>query len=49
MVTLAGNPITVEGTFPKAGGKAPPFSLVNRDLKDVTLTDFAGKKKGVGG
>ncbi len=45
MVTLAGNPITVEGTFPKAGDKAPEFSLVNKDLKDSTLADFAGKKK----
>jgi thiol peroxidase len=44
MVTLAGNPIKVEGTFPKVGDKAPDFSLVDRDLKDVTLTNFAGKK-----
>jgi len=45
MVTLGGNPIKVEGTFPKVGDKAPEFSLVNKDLKDVTLADFAGKKK----
>ena len=45
MVTLAGNPITIEGTFPKPGEKAPDFSLVNKDLKDVTQKDFAGKKK----
>lgn len=45
MVTLAGNPITIEGTFPKPGEKAPDFSLVNKDLKDVTLKNFAGKKK----
>ena len=45
MVTLAGNPIKVEGSFPKVGDQAPDFSLVNRDLKDVTLADFAGKKK----
>jgi thiol peroxidase len=45
MVTLAGNPIKVEGAFPKVGDQAPDFSLVNRDLKDVTLADFAGKKK----
>lgn len=44
-VTLAGNPIKIEGTFPHAGSKAPAFSLVNKDLKDVTLADFAGKKK----
>lgn len=45
MVTLAGNPITVNGTFPKTGAKAPDFSLVNKDLQDVSLKDFAGKKK----
>ncbi len=45
MVTHLGNPIRIEGQFPKVGQKAPAFSLVNRDLKDVTLADFAGKKK----
>jgi thioredoxin-dependent peroxiredoxin len=45
MVTLAGNPIKVEGTFPRVGDRAPDFSLVDKDLKDVTLADFAGKKK----
>jgi thioredoxin-dependent peroxiredoxin len=45
MVTLASNPIKVEGSFPKIGDQAPNFSLVNRELKDVTLDEFAGKKK----
>lgn len=45
MVTMGGTPIKIEGTFPQVGTKAPAFSLVNRDLKDVTLADFAGKKK----
>lgn len=45
MVTHLGNPIRIEGDFPGVGQKAPAFSLVNRDLKDVTLADFAGKKK----
>lgn len=45
MVTHLGNPIRIEGDFPSVGQKAPAFSLVNRDLKDVTLADFAGKKK----
>ncbi|HYA19969.1 MAG TPA: thiol peroxidase [Burkholderiales bacterium] len=44
-VTLAGNPITVAGTFPKVGQKASDFTLVNKDLKDVSLKDFAGKRK----
>ncbi|WP_295628937.1 thiol peroxidase [uncultured Nitrosomonas sp.] len=45
MVTLKGNPIKIEGTFPKVGQKAPSFSLVNRDLQDITLDNYAGKKK----
>jgi thioredoxin-dependent peroxiredoxin len=45
MVTMGGTPIKIEGTFPKVGEQAPAFSLVNGDLKDVTLADYAGKKK----
>jgi thioredoxin-dependent peroxiredoxin len=44
-VNLAGNPIRLTGEFPKAGAKAPAFSLVNADLQDVTLATYAGKKK----
>ena len=44
-VTLRGNPVEVAGELPVEGKKAPPFSLVNGDLKDVTLADFAGKRK----
>ena len=44
-VTLKGTPITLFGTFPSVGDTAPPFSLVAKDLKDVTLNDFAGKRK----
>ena len=44
-VTLRGNPIPVNGTLPAKGQAAPAFSLVGQDLKDVTLKDFAGKKK----
>jgi thioredoxin-dependent peroxiredoxin len=44
-VTLGGNPIEVGGTFPSAGQQAPEFSLVGKDLKPVTLADFAGKRK----
>jgi len=45
MVTLKGKPIKIEGAFPKVGQQAPAFSLVNRDLADVTLVNYAGKKK----
>jgi thiol peroxidase len=44
-VTLGGNPIEVAGTFPKVGDTAPKFRLVNKDLADVSLVDFAGKRK----
>lgn len=45
MVTLAGNPVKIDGHFPKVGDKAPAFLLVNKDLKDIGLQDFAGKRK----
>ncbi len=44
-VTLAGEPITLFGTFPQVGETAPAFTLVGKDLKDVSLKDFAGKRK----
>ena len=44
-VTLAGNPIAVTGRFPAKGDHAPAFSLVAKDLSDVTLAAFAGKRK----
>lgn len=44
-VTLGGNPITVAGNFPKKGDTAPEFTLTNKDLKDSSLKDFAGKRK----
>jgi thiol peroxidase len=44
-VTLRGNPVQTSGELPRTGSKAPDFKLVNPDLKDVTLADFAGKKK----
>lgn len=40
-----GNPISTNGDLPRVGAKAPDFRLVDADLKDVTLADFAGKKK----
>lgn len=44
-VTLGGAPITLFGEFPKVGQVAPAFTLVDKDLKDVTLKEFAGKRK----
>jgi thiol peroxidase len=44
-VTLKGGPVSVAGSLPKKGDSAPEFSLVNKDLKEVGLRDFAGKRK----
>ena len=44
-VTLNGAPVTLFGTFPAVGQTAPAFALVDKDLKDVALKDFAGKRK----
>ena len=44
-VTLGGTPVTLYGTFPQVGQIVPAFTLVDKDLKDVSLKDFAGKRK----
>jgi len=44
-ITLQGNPVEVAGPFPAAGQAAKPFSLVNKDLADVGLGNFAGQRK----
>jgi len=44
-VTLKGNPVTVGGMLPGRGQIAPDFVLANKDLKDLTLAEFAGKRK----
>lgn len=44
-VTLHGKPVHTSGDLPEPGSKAPDFNLVNKDLKDVSLADFNGKKK----
>jgi len=44
-VTLGGAPITLFGEFPKVGQTAPAFTLVDKDLKDISLKDFADKRK----
>lgn len=44
-ITLKGNTIHTNGELPAVGSQAPDFVLVDKDLKDVRLADFAGKKK----
>ncbi len=44
-VTLKGNPIHTSGDLPAIGSNAPDFCLTKGDLSNVSLKDFAGKKK----
>ncbi|WP_437882076.1 thiol peroxidase [Pseudomonas sp. LRF_L74] len=44
-VTLRGNPVQVDGQLPQAGQQAPAFSLVGKDLADVSLASLSGKRK----
>ncbi len=44
-VTLGGNPFQVNGHFPQKGQAAPAFTLVGKDLADVSLSSFAGQRK----
>ncbi|WP_022962592.1 thiol peroxidase [Halopseudomonas pelagia] len=44
-VNLGGNPITIGGELPQKGNKAPAFKLVGKDLSDVSLASFSGKRK----
>ncbi|MBL8251228.1 MAG: thiol peroxidase [Candidatus Competibacter sp.] len=44
-VTFKGAPVKTNGDLPAVGAAAPEFKLVNGELQDVGLADFAGKKK----
>jgi thioredoxin-dependent peroxiredoxin len=44
-VTLGGNPVEINGIFPKVGDAVADFSLVQTDLSLATLASFTGKRK----
>ena len=46
-VAFHGNPVQVDGTFPAVGSTAPEFTLVDKDLADVSLStcDCASERK----
>ena len=44
-VTLGGNPVAINGQFPEIGSTAPAFSLVAKDLSELTLASLAGQRK----
>ncbi len=45
VVTFMGNPLTLEGNAVQPGDKAPPFTALDKEMKPVSLADFAGKVK----
>jgi thiol peroxidase len=44
-VTLGGNPVNIAGSLPAKGSSAADFTLTAKDLKDVSLSAWAGKRK----
>ena len=44
-ITLKGQEIHTEGELPRVGARAPDFVLTDKDLKDVTLASWFGKRK----
>ncbi|MGH1537627.1 MAG: thiol peroxidase [Gammaproteobacteria bacterium] len=44
-ITLQGNEIHTSGNLPEIGTAAPDFVLVNKDLENISLASFPGKKK----
>jgi len=44
-VTLKGDAVSIGGNFPAPGSVAPDFTLANSKREDVSLKDYAGKKK----
>ena len=44
-VTRAGSPVQLAGNFPAIGQTAKAFTLVGKDLSDISLASLAGKRK----
>ena len=45
VVTFGGNPLTLIGDEAKEGTKAPDFTVIDKEMKEVKLSDFTGKVK----
>ncbi len=43
-VTLGGNAVETSGQLPQIGAVAPAFTLVQIDLSEIHLSDYAGKR-----
>ena len=44
-ITLQGNPCKTNGELPSVGSTLPAFALVDAELNNRTLEDYAGKRK----
>jgi thioredoxin-dependent peroxiredoxin len=44
-ITFLGNPLTLTGTEKNIGEKADNFTVLDKELKEIGLKDFAGKIK----
>jgi len=45
VITFQGSPLTLVGPALRAGDKAPGFTVLDDELKPLSLKDFAGKTK----
>ncbi len=45
VTALEGNTVNTNGDLPEVGATAPDFTLIDGELAEVSLADFAGKKK----
>ena len=43
-ITLKTNPISTIGELPSISSKATDFTLIGKDLKEISLKDFEGQK-----
>lgn len=44
-VHFQSNPVSVAGQIPQVGDNVKPFTLVAKDLSDISLSSFVGKRK----
>ena len=44
-VTLKGSPVEIGGKFPQKGQTVPDFNLADKTRTDVSLANYAGKRK----
>lgn len=44
-VIFKSNPVSVAGSMPEIGNRAPELRLTNTELRDVSLNEWSGKRK----